>query len=302
MKKYTEVELLNIYAAFVEAHQINIAEEYEQWLNVAFACASVGEDGREAFEIISRQSNKYKTNSNRQKWRNALKTGRADGIGYIVNSLKKLGVETAQIIRWFETENGSNLPASLSSADTKTKSHTNTNAQKSKSAKQEPNGAKAGQNGEKTANSQRIDLSQVPQINIIKETLDTKEDAGEPYKEEKEQQRAAKFNDATKKVVEALEKFAPLRVITSLCEDDEQKVAALWGFVAGCSAITKNTFIKYDGRTQHTHIYYMLCAPAASGKGILSDIREAFSDIQAKARERARQNWENYKELYQRYF
>lgn len=42
----------------------------------------------------------------------------------------------------------------------------------------------------------------------------------------------------------------------------------------------------------------MLCAPAASGKGILSDIREAFSDIQAKTRERARQNWENYKELY----
>ena len=40
MKKYTELELLNIYAAFVEAHQINIAEDYEQWLNVAFACAS----------------------------------------------------------------------------------------------------------------------------------------------------------------------------------------------------------------------------------------------------------------------
>lgn len=309
MKKYTEIELLNIYAAFIEAHQINIADDYEQWLNVAFACASVGEDGHEAFEIISRQSNKYKTNSNRQKWRNALKTGRADGIGYIVNSLKKMGVETAQIIRWFETENGSNLPASLSSPVKKTKSQANSNSQKSKSAKQEPNGAKAGRESEENSKPDgarqqqnggkiQIDLSAVPQIDIIKETLDTKEDAGEPYQEHQEQQRAAKFNDATKKVVEALEKFAPLRVITSLCEDDEQKVAALWGFVAGCSAITKNTYIKYDGRTQHTHIYYMLCAPAASGKGILSDIREAFSDIQAKARERARQNWENYKELY----
>ena len=309
MKKYTETELLQIYAAFIEAHQINIAEEYEQWLNVAFACASVGDDGKEAFEIISRQSNKYKTNSNRQKWRNALKTGRADGIGYIVNSLKKLGVETAQIIKWFETERGSNLPASLSSPDTKSKSLTNTNAQKSKNAKQEPNGAAAvgeseenskpkGARQQKNGGKTQIDLSQVPQINIIKETLDTKEDAGEPYKAEQDQQRAAKYNDATKRVVEALEKFAPLRVITSLCEDDEQKVAALWGFVAGCSAIAKNTYIKYDGRTQHIHIYYMLCAPAASGKGILSDIREAFSGIQDAARLRARANWETYKDLY----
>lgn len=309
MKKYTETELLQIYAAFIEAHQINIAEEYEQWLNVAFACASVGDDGKEAFEIISRQSNKYKTNSNRQKWRNALKTGRADGIGYIVNSLKKLGVETAAIIKWFETESGSNLPAPLSSPDTKKKSLTNANAQKSIDAKQEPKGAKAGRESEasskpsgarqqKKGGKTQIDLSQVPQINIIKETLDTKEDAGEPYKAEQEQQRAAKYNDATKRVVEALDKFAPLRVISALCEDDEQKVAALWGFVAGCSAIAKNTYIKYDGRTQHIHIYYMLCAPAASGKGILSDIREAFSGIQDAARLRARANWETYKDLY----
>lgn len=320
MKNLTELELLEIYAAFIEAHKINIAEEYEDWLNVCFACAAVGEKGENACHIISRQSNKYKTSHTKAKFRNALKTGRASGIGYIVNSCKKLGAETGEVLRWYRQEKSLDKPAAFSSASQEaTTANTTDTISRARAvaelgqqnnvkeaAKQPARAAEQANNEEKQLKTLLNNAPSLPSLrsSVTRGGTGTDYEAQEQHEERHDNEQDSTKGDAHKRgelvmqILRALDACAELHVIREISSTDEQAAAALWGFVAGCSAITRNTYINYDGRQQHTHFYYLLCAPAASGKGILSDVRGAFSRVQERARQRARANWEAYKELY----
>lgn len=298
MHQLTEIELLNIYAAYIEAKQINIAENYDEWLNVCFAAASCGEDGQDACHIISRQSNKYKTKDTRQKFRNALKTGKASGIGYVVNSCKKLGHEMGDILRWYNANYPTDTPRATSinfGNGTTQASTTNENRRAAAAAAIETGTLYAKNNAPELPSLQKLGGEAAKQSQNDNQEL------------QQEQANTTKVNsknycpydvNTLKRVTSVLDACGELRPLRDISSSDEQAVAAVWGFVAGCSAITRNTFIMYDGKRQHTHLYYLLCAPAASGKGILSDVRGAFDNIQARERERARLNWENYKYEY----
>ena len=265
MKRFTEKELLHIYALFIDEHKINIAESYDEWLNVAFACASCGKDARGDFDLIARQSSKYNDKEQRLKWNNAIKTGHADGIGFIVNSVKNYGAETKDVVRWFGGAAAAITPAAPK-------------VETSKKAKPTNN------------------KFEVPDLPSLASACVPENDTSEA----KQQKIASpsKMAQLTKAVREAIEKIKELTPLLTIATTDEQLVAACWGLLAGLSAVARRTFVRYDGRLQHVHIYYLLCAPAASGKGVLSDVRQVFADIQTRERMRARENWENYKQLF----
>lgn len=265
MKRYTERELLHIYALFIDEHKINIAESYEEWLNTAFACASCGKEAKADFDLIARQSSKYNDKEQRLKWNNALKTGHADGIGFIVNAVKNFGVETKDVVKWFGGASVVAAPAA-------------------------PNKARA-KKGEAVKNGR-----EVPDLPALASAGLQANDQSEASKKMlAEPSKMAQLTNEVKKAVEQIKELSPLLTIATT---DEQLVAACWGLISGLSAVARRTYVRYDGRLSHVHIYYLLCAPAASGKGVLSDVRQVFADIQARERTRARENWENYKSMF----
>ena len=275
MKQYSEPELLHLYALFINQHKINIAEEYDEWLNVAFACASCGEDARDDFDYIARQSSKFQQKTQNQKWRNALKTGKAVGIGYIVNRVKDFGVETRDVVRWYNREYKKGFALDEMSIEAPAKRQTKKNS---------------------TGISKNAEIPRnVPEIPSL---ADSESEA--PTAEQNRQkpvENRSELYELTKSVKSAIMEIKELTPLIDLSGTDEQLTAAAWGLLAGLSAVSKKTYIRYDGKKQHVHFYYLLAAPAASGKGILSDVRSVFSDIQARERQRARENWENYKSL-----
>lgn len=97
-----------------------------------------------------------------------------------------------------------------------------------------------------------------------------------------------------------IKQIRPLQPLFHLAEKNEDQArAALWGLIAGTAAACPRVNIIYDGKKQNIHIYYMLIAPAASGKGILSDIRTVFEPLQDEARSRATADYVRYKQELQ---
>lgn len=72
--------------------------------------------------------------------------------------------------------------------------------------------------------------------------------------------------------------------VLKLARTAEQQEAAFLAFLCGCAACCPKLRFCYDGRMWNTNFYYMLIAPAASGKSIISVIRTLFADVQ-KSRE-----------------
>ena len=98
MKKnsISDLERLELVARRIAEGGVDITREYEDWINVTFACASQGEAARECYHTICAQYPGYKRQECDAKFDNCLKTGRGDvTIATVMQMAKDAGIDVS---------------------------------------------------------------------------------------------------------------------------------------------------------------------------------------------------------------
>ena len=83
-----------VYMACMEIkrHHIDMTENYDDWINIGFSLASLGEEGREYFHIVSSQNAKYTERETDRKFDGFLRGLGRIGIGTFFHYCKLFGV------------------------------------------------------------------------------------------------------------------------------------------------------------------------------------------------------------------
>ncbi len=93
---YSELEHLELVARRIAERGIDITREYKDWITVTLACASVGEQAREAYHTICSQYAGYKREECDEKFDNCLHTGRGDvRLASLILLAKDAGVDVS---------------------------------------------------------------------------------------------------------------------------------------------------------------------------------------------------------------
>ena len=93
---FTDLEHLELVAGRIAQGGIDITSEYENWLKITFACASLGEAAREAYHDICRFYPGYTREECDQKFDNCLRTGRGDiTLGTLMQLAKEAGIDVS---------------------------------------------------------------------------------------------------------------------------------------------------------------------------------------------------------------
>ena len=93
---YTDLEHLELVAQRLAEAGRDITADYADWINVTFACASVGEQGREAYHTICSLYPGYKREDCDEKFTNCLKTGSGQvTLGTLIKMAQDAGVDTS---------------------------------------------------------------------------------------------------------------------------------------------------------------------------------------------------------------
>lgn len=82
------------YCREIEQMNLDITTGYEDWFIVGASLASIGEDGREAFHIVSKQNPKYKQEEADKKFTNLLRTISNYSIGTFFHLCQSYGIGT----------------------------------------------------------------------------------------------------------------------------------------------------------------------------------------------------------------
>ncbi len=83
-----------VYMACLEikGRHIDMTENYHDWINLVFSLASLGEEGREYFHIVSSQNAKYTERETDRKFDGFLRGNGRIGIGAFFHYCKQYGV------------------------------------------------------------------------------------------------------------------------------------------------------------------------------------------------------------------
>ena len=83
-----------VYMACMEIKRrhIDMTESYDDWVNIGFSLASLGESGREYFHIVSQQNPKYNARETDRKFDGFLRGNGRIGIGTFFHYCKHYGV------------------------------------------------------------------------------------------------------------------------------------------------------------------------------------------------------------------
>ena len=73
---YSDIEHLELVARRIAESGTNLTSDYKSWMDVTFACASLGEQARESYHQICSQYPGYKREECDEKFNNCLKSGR----------------------------------------------------------------------------------------------------------------------------------------------------------------------------------------------------------------------------------
>lgn len=85
---------IKLYLDYIQSHGIDLTQNYDEWVLLGFAFASLGEDGREPFHIISKFSDKYSYDECNKKFDNVLATSRNEiSIGTFFDIAKRYGID-----------------------------------------------------------------------------------------------------------------------------------------------------------------------------------------------------------------
>ena len=76
MEKFTDLEHLELVAQRLKESGTDITSSYDDWMNVTFACASLGEGAREYYQTICSAYPEYQREVCDEKFDNCLRTGR----------------------------------------------------------------------------------------------------------------------------------------------------------------------------------------------------------------------------------
>lgn len=94
MNHFTEQEKLELYAKQIHDFGIDITADYKDWIEIAYACVSQGEAGREPFHLISSNYSGYSHEECDKHFSNCLKTTRnCVSIGTLVKIAKDHGID-----------------------------------------------------------------------------------------------------------------------------------------------------------------------------------------------------------------
>lgn len=95
-KSYSDVEHLQLVAQRIAQSGIDITTDYGDWMTVTFACASLGEEAREAYHTICSQYADYRREECDLKFDNCIRTGRRDvRIASLMKLAKDAGIDVS---------------------------------------------------------------------------------------------------------------------------------------------------------------------------------------------------------------
>lgn len=77
----------------IEAFAIDMTATYQDWFSVGASLASMGEDGREAFHMVSRQNAKYNQRESDRQFDYCLRKSKSIGIGTFFFYCKRYGLD-----------------------------------------------------------------------------------------------------------------------------------------------------------------------------------------------------------------
>ncbi|MDE5572038.1 MAG: PriCT-2 domain-containing protein, partial [Prevotella sp.] len=93
--KYTELEHLQLVAQRIADSGKDITAQYGDWVNITFACASLGEQARNAYHTICSLYQDYKREECDQKFDNCLRSGNGSvTLGTLMKLASDAGVDT----------------------------------------------------------------------------------------------------------------------------------------------------------------------------------------------------------------
>lgn len=98
------VEKIEELVKHLQKNNINIADNYKDWIDLGFALASLGEDGRPLYHQVSKISSKYNYSDCEEQFNICLRDGRGDiTIGTFFHMLKKADVASGEVLNKFNT-------------------------------------------------------------------------------------------------------------------------------------------------------------------------------------------------------
>ena len=93
---YTDLEHLELVAGRLAEAGRDITADYADWINVTFACASLGEQAREAYHTICSLYSGYKREECDEKFSNCLKAGNGSvTLGTLMKMAQDAGIDTS---------------------------------------------------------------------------------------------------------------------------------------------------------------------------------------------------------------
>ncbi len=94
MNSFTDKEKLELFAQQIHDSGVDITSDYNDWIKIAFACASQDESGREPFHLISSNYANYSREECDEKYSNCLRTKKNRvTLGTLVMIAKDFGIE-----------------------------------------------------------------------------------------------------------------------------------------------------------------------------------------------------------------
>lgn len=95
-RTYSDMEHLELVAQRIAEGGVDITSDYQDWVSVTFACASLGEGARESYHRICRLYPGYRREECDRQFDNCLQTGRGDiTLGTLMKLAKDAGIDTA---------------------------------------------------------------------------------------------------------------------------------------------------------------------------------------------------------------
>lgn len=96
MNSYSDIEHLEIVAKRIAECGVDLTSDYKSWMNVTFACASLGEEARKYYHLICSQYSGYKQEECDEKFSNCLKSGRGIvSLGTLMKIASDNGIDTS---------------------------------------------------------------------------------------------------------------------------------------------------------------------------------------------------------------
>ena len=94
---YSDVEHLELVARRIAESGVDLTSDYKNWMDVTFACASLGEQARESYHLICSQYAGYKREECDEKFSNCLKSGRGVvSLGTLMKMASDCGIDTSK--------------------------------------------------------------------------------------------------------------------------------------------------------------------------------------------------------------